>query len=598
MTFDLLEDRSVPATYQWIGGGPDSNWNTAANWTLISGTGTFPNAVGDVAQFTGAYSAEQDPVITANVTVGEIDFGGAGYTGNFGIKINRTAGTLTLKNTTGPAVLNVNSSANTTLQTITFTTNAAANGFVATSGGLIVNQSASLLNLTITEPIKTGNFGEYATVNAGTLLQNDNATTTSLGPTSTFTVNNGGTLSVGATATFAVGQNNLGTGTITLNAGSTLKVNNANDPVALANNIVFGSNASVTLAGAPFLFLGGTITLNGNNTLKVNTGTLTTTLSPVLTTIADTLVGTGTETNKLTIGTAAAGTGSRLGDVTFAGSSPIVLAGKALTLASGSSYPGGASSTPTFTVNTPTTITNVLGGTVSALTIAGASTLTLTGNNTYTGLTNVVGGTLVVAGSLASSGVSVASGATLAGSGSLGNLALGSGNLALVLSDATTYDAFAVAGSLNLSGATLNLSVGTVNDGDTFTIFSVAGTDPAAVTGTFVNLPTSGSSLTIGNRIFTINYAGGDGNDIVLTALPSAPPADREQRRPQRRRLLRQQHARQPAALDRRERRLLVQRGGVAQCLELHAERLPGNAELGCSGRARQAPTNRTPSGP
>ena len=106
-TFDILEDRTVPATYQWTGTGANANWNNAANWTLISGTGTFPNAVGDVAQFTGAYTADQKATITTAITVGEIDFGGSGYTGNFGVTITKTAGSLTLTNSAGTAILNV-----------------------------------------------------------------------------------------------------------------------------------------------------------------------------------------------------------------------------------------------------------------------------------------------------------------------------------------------------------------------------------------------------------------------------------------------------------------------------------------------------------
>ena len=392
-SFDILEDRTVPATYQWTGAGANANWNTAANWTLISGTGTFPNAVGDVAQFTGAYTATQTPVLTSAVTVGEIDFGGPTYTGNFGVTLTKSAGGLTLKNASGPAVINVLAGGNTTTQTITIAT--LASGLVATSGGVTVNQNAANLNLTISVPIKTGSFAETAVVNAGTLLQNDNAATASLGPTSTFTVNNGGTLAVGATANFAVGQNNLGTGTITLNAGSTLKVNNANDPVLLQNNIVLGSAASVILANAPILFQGGTITLNGNDTLKVNSKTLTGTVAPVLTAIADTIVGSGSAPNKLTFGPLGTGTPS-LGDVTFAGSVPLTITGHAIVLAGGTAYPGAASTTPTFTVKTPTTISSSLSGTVSALTIAGSSTLTLGAANTYVGGTNVSSGTLVL----------------------------------------------------------------------------------------------------------------------------------------------------------------------------------------------------------
>ena len=50
-----LEDRTLPSTYQWVGGS-SANWNDPGNWNLLSGAGTFPNAPGDVAQFTGTPS--------------------------------------------------------------------------------------------------------------------------------------------------------------------------------------------------------------------------------------------------------------------------------------------------------------------------------------------------------------------------------------------------------------------------------------------------------------------------------------------------------------------------------------------------------------
>ena len=51
-------------------------------------------------------------------------------------------------------------------------------------------------------------------------------------------------------------------------------------------------------------------------------------------------------------------------------------------------------------------------------------------------------------------------------------------------------------------------------------ILSIPGTTPA--NGTFDNLSTSGSTYIVGQVQFRINYAGGDGNDVVLTVV-SAP---------------------------------------------------------------------------
>src|SRR4051812_32562402 len=76
LELELLEDRIVPATYQWTGGGSTANWNDAGNWT---GGASFPNAVDDVAQFhqTSDYTAAQSVSVNVPITVGEIDFGTA-----------------------------------------------------------------------------------------------------------------------------------------------------------------------------------------------------------------------------------------------------------------------------------------------------------------------------------------------------------------------------------------------------------------------------------------------------------------------------------------------------------------------------------------
>src|SRR6266850_871503 len=74
MWVEQLEDRTLLSTFQWIGGS-SVNWNDAGNWTLVSGAGSFPNAQGDIAQFTASYSAAQLVTVNQAISVGEIDFG-------------------------------------------------------------------------------------------------------------------------------------------------------------------------------------------------------------------------------------------------------------------------------------------------------------------------------------------------------------------------------------------------------------------------------------------------------------------------------------------------------------------------------------------
>ena len=174
----------------------------------------------------------------------------------------------------------------------------------------------------------------------------------------------------------------------------------------------------------------------------------------------------------------------------------------------------------------------------------GTGPLTLSGTDTYTGGTTVAAGTLLVDGSITSS-TSVSVGATLGGVGTIdgslassgvvapgdlgstgtlttGNLMLGPGALVLDLSSSGSDSVSATGSTVNISGTTLSLSVGTITPGESFTILTVPGVSGGLI-GTFANLPHSGSHFSVGAVTFTINYAGGDGNDIVLTASSTVP---------------------------------------------------------------------------
>ena len=99
---ETLEDRVVPSTFKWVGTGANGNWDTAANWMLVTGSGTFPNAVGDLAQFTSTTATQLTATLDIPVTVGEIDFGSSQ---NYTISSSAAVNTLTLQATSGNAVL-------------------------------------------------------------------------------------------------------------------------------------------------------------------------------------------------------------------------------------------------------------------------------------------------------------------------------------------------------------------------------------------------------------------------------------------------------------------------------------------------------------
>ena len=191
---------------------------------------------------------------------------------------------------------------------------------------------------------------------------------------------------------------------------------------------------------------------------------------------------------------------------------------------------------------------NTLAGLVTGaggLTKVGSDTLAITANDNYSGGTTVSAGSLLVNGSLNTSGtVSITGSGILGGTGTVGNvtnsatvnpgvpgtpgaltvagnLTLGPGSLVLDLTNTSTFDSVLANGSTNITGTSLSLNIGTgvINSGDTFTILDVPSASPV-VTGMFVNLPTSGSTFTVGSQTFSINYAGGpNNNDVVLTAV-------------------------------------------------------------------------------
>ncbi len=148
--------------------------------------------------------------------------------------------------------------------------------------------------------------------------------------------------------------------------------------------------------------------------------------------------------------------------------------------------------------------------------------------NGFDGQLIVSGGTATVAGSLSQSVTANA------GTVRVGN-AISSATLNgdLTLNEATTlemqingatagtgYDQWIIGGNnrtVNLADAQLAISLGfTPTVGSSFTLISLSSSTSKLV-GQFAGLPQNGL-LKIGNSQFTIDYAGGDGNDVVLTS--------------------------------------------------------------------------------
>jgi len=87
---------------------------------------------------------------------------------------------------------------------------------------------------------------------------------------------------------------------------------------------------------------------------------------------------------------------------------------------------------------------------------------------------------------------------------------------------AAQYDQVAVNGAVALGGGTLSISLGYTPAADqVFTLIDNDGAD--AVAGTFADL-FEGAVIQVGSRLFEVSYVGGDGNDVTLKDVSSAPP--------------------------------------------------------------------------
>lgn len=265
------------------------------------------------------------------------------------------------------------------------------------------------------------------------------------------------------------------TGGLTFNTGfsGTLRLGASN---------VIPSNAQVTLNSSYTLDLNGfsnTIaSLTGPGTLALGTGTLTLNQSAT-TTFDGTVTGAGTIAKQ----------GS--GVITFTGART----GGGVSVSAGTVFVDASWST----------------------TLAGVSGTGVIGGSGGVDTTTLVGGAISPGHSPGHFGVGLL---TFPGGASASLIVELNG-----LAAGTQYDQVQAAGGVQLNGATLNATLGfAAPNGSQFTIIQNDAGGP--VSGTFAGLP-EGAALMISGSPFTISYAAGDGNDVVLTAGAAAVPTMR-----------------------------------------------------------------------
>jgi len=493
-----------------------STINTSANATLsgaLSGVATLTKTGASTLTLAGSSSGHGGAV---NVSAGGLTLSGGSALGDTSALTLAAGTTLTVAGTE-----TIGSLAGAGSTTLNAALAAGGDNTSTTYSGVLSGSFGLAKTGTGTLTLTGGNtYSGDTNVTAGTLALNQVGGT--LSDTTAVTVASGATLALGASDT--VGQLS-GAGTVAL-GGYELAVG------ATGQSSTF--SGSVTGSGS-LVLNGGYFTLSGTNSgqswgTQVRGGS-------VLAIAADANLGTGTV--QLNNG-ALAVTGNAMVDNAIdlqgIGGSVQVGAGLAVTLSG-----------------------VVSGG--SVLHKLGSGTLVLSGSNTYTGATNITEGSLLVQGALAgTTGIEVLSGARLGGDGTLfatgsahtvdvqsgATLAAGgsagaagaltiNGDLQLAgastleaqingAASGTGYDTVVLNGSVNLNGATLaaTLSGGyTPVNGAVYTLINNDGAD--AITGTFAGI-VEGAIITVSGVQMRVNYGGGDGNDLTLTALMNSAP--------------------------------------------------------------------------
>jgi fibronectin-binding autotransporter adhesin len=506
----------------------DGPGNITANG-LISGTGSL------VKNGSGTLTLAASNTFSGGATLN------GGTTVVFGGSLGASSAAVTINAATLDVAATVSSTRNITLgnaastvmvdPTLTFTSTGVFSGTGAlnkTGSGTLVLSGANT-------------YTGATTVSAG-ILNTQNAT--GLGTTA-----NGTSVTSGATLQIQGGFT-IGAEALTLNGSGASGQNGALVNVSGTNNY----GGLVTLGSA------STISSDGGTLNLTNTGTITGSgFALTLTGSGDGSVSSIIGTGSGTLTKSGAGTWTLTGANTYTGMTTI--SAGTLQLGNGGTT-GSLSTSSTITDNGNLAInrsnavaqgTDFSGSAISgtgSLTQAGTGATTLSAANTYTGGTTVSAGTLFVNNSTGSgtgtNTVTVTGSGTLSGSGTItgavnvggsgakinpGATAATVGTLrtgALTLSAASTFsidmtsttaDQLIVTGAVNVTSASLQLNIpnGTgFAAGQQFTLINNDLAD--AISGTFSNAP-AGTDL-IDGYLWIVSYAGGDGNDFVIQAVP------------------------------------------------------------------------------
>lgn len=486
-------------TCTWTGAGSDDNFSTALNWTGCDGAGIPEN--GDVIEFDMTVPADYNESIVNDMTglsVAGINLTGAGSSNKSYVITGEeliVTGDMTGDQESG--VINLNSDV-TLGASVSYSVPDSALNFglygEATPGVF----DLSTYDFTFESPadecsglsvlLRLAGSGDIitATGSSSILLMEDQSSYTGA------IVSNGSGVAVANTGALT------GSNTVTINGSGSIYLI-ASEAATFTFDLVMNSTGNPSLATA---YSSNTCSGGGGVPEKS-----TTTLDGDLTLNADTVF---SGTNDLNV------TG------TFTDND------KNITVKSGSA---GKITTSEGTVEAEavTTTINADDKTSGFETVDNKETLILKGERGY--ITVNAGGILKGTGTVTNT-ITVNDGGTLAPGESPGCLSSGglilAGTFEVELAGSTVcteYDQSTVTGAVDVTGGTLNVSfldsyMPALNS--SYTIISNDAAD--AVTGTFTDLA-DGGRFDVSGVTFEINYDGGDGNDVVLTAVAVATTA-------------------------------------------------------------------------
>ncbi|WP_372400702.1 Ig-like domain-containing protein (plasmid) [Azospirillum sp. HJ39] len=530
--------------------------SVAAAASLGSGTTTLS---GGTLSITGATTIANAIAVSAGSTISNSAAATlSGVLSGSGALTKSGSGTLTLSGT------------NTHTGTVTIS----AGTLAASGGSAIGDTSAVTVSSGATLSLTSGNETIGSLAGAGNVVLSyhltaggDNSSTTFSGVISS--TNSSGLTKAGSGTLTLTGANSY-TGSTSVSAGT----------LAVSGNGTVGNNSAVTVASgatlsssASSLSLGslagaGTVSI-GANTLEVGDDNTSTGFSGTLSGSGDffkrgsgtlTLSGSNSSSFTGTMMVRDGGTLSVAGDANL-GTGTVTLNGGTLTVTGAGTidndFSTGTSGTATIDTGVAVTLSGAIGGS-KGLTKTGSGTLTLSGSSSYSGATTVSAGTLLVTGALGgTSGVTVNSGATLGGTGSIfaasstntltvdsgatlapgvagtnngigsltvnGNLSM-SGTLAAEIAGTTAgtgYDQVIVSGGVTLASGSSAVTVTRVNsfaavNAATYKVIDQTGA--GTLSSTLSGLA-QGDTLSTNGDLYTVDYVGGTGNDLVLTAL-------------------------------------------------------------------------------